>query len=258
MSRRTLLLSTTFVCLLSAGAVCQSALSANSGINSADTYVVADLTITNNTNITLPGPVYNPVTGTSSSTLSVGPSTLTFHIEAGYDSTGVLVTNLWPTTVPVDPINSDGNALGFIRFAGGQMTAFDQSGNPLPIPSFQGVPTNWPASLLGSNPGPSVLSNLVFPDVKSYASARSAALSYGSPASTAYVTLPQTQSGNAEWTFAQSGSNWVAQQVVITPAISNGTSTRTVQFTNVSWYDNAANDSARASKGYTSQLPPTS
>lgn len=259
MSRCTLpLLLTTFVYLLSARAVCQSALSANSGINSSDTWVAVDVTVTSNTSITLPNPAYNPVTQTSSSTLTVGPPTLTFHVEAGYDSGGGLVMNLWPTTAAVDPVNSDGNPLGFVRFAGGQMTAFDQSGNPLQMPSFQGIPTNWPLNLLGSNPGPSVISNLVLPSVTAYASTRSAALAYASPASTAYVTVPTTASGGAEWTFAQSGSNWVAKQVVLTPAISGGTSSRTVQFANLSWYDNAANDSARASKGYTASPPPTS
>jgi len=233
-------------------------LSANSSISSTDTYVVVDLTIANNTSITLPKPAYNPVTKTSSSTLTVGPSTQTFHVEAGYDSSGGLVMNFWPTGTVVDPINSDGNPLGFIRFAAGQIIAFDQNGSPLQIPSLQGIPTTWPLSLLGSNPGPSVISNLVVSNIQSYASARSAALAYGTPSSTAYVTYPTTQSGTAKYTYAQSGSNWVAQQLVLTPAISNGSSTRTIQFANLSWHDNATNDSNRASKGYTAKKPPSS
>ena len=52
MSQRTLLLlSTTLFCFVSSSAYCQS-LSANSGINSADTYVIADLTVTNNSTFT--------------------------------------------------------------------------------------------------------------------------------------------------------------------------------------------------------------
>ena len=140
MSQRTLLLlSTTLFCFVSSSAYCQS-LSANSGINSADTYVIADLTVTNNSTFTLPIPAYNPVTQTSSSTLQAGAVTQTFHVEAGYDTSGGLVMNFWPTSGQVDTINSDGNALGFIRFAGGQMTAFDQTGAPLQIPSFPRYP----------------------------------------------------------------------------------------------------------------------
>src|SRR5579863_3321395 len=229
MSRRTLIpLWAALASLLSATAVCQSALSANSGINSTDTYVVVDLTITASTNINLSQPIYSLVTKTSSSTLTVGPSTQTFHVEAGYDASGGLVMNFWPTGAPVDPINSDGNPLGFIRFAGGQMTVFDETGAPMPVPSLAGIPMNWPLTLLGGNPGPSVISNLVVPNIQNYSSAAHAELAYGAPATTAYVTGSTSQGSSANWTYAQSGSNWVAQQVVLTPAISNGTSTRTV------------------------------
>src|ERR1700722_5370059 len=138
------------------------------------------------------------------------------------------------------------------------MTAFDQTGAPLPIPSFQGIPANWPLSLLGSNPGPSVISNLVTTNIQTYANARSASLQYGAPPSTAYVTYPPPSGGGAQWTFAQSGSNWVAQQVVLTPSITNGTSSRTIQFANMKWSDNATNDAARAAKGYTATLAPSS
>ncbi|MGA2218861.1 MAG: hypothetical protein ABSG51_12285 [Terracidiphilus sp.] len=38
--------------------------------------------------------------------------------------------NLWPKGTPVNGFNTDASAVGFIRFAGGQITVFDQSGNP--------------------------------------------------------------------------------------------------------------------------------
>jgi hypothetical protein len=105
-------------------------LSRNSGINAADTWVAVDLTVTTSGTITLPQAV-NPATSTSSNVLNLAPPTLTFHVEAGYDSSGGLVMNVWPTGTPADPNASDTDAIGFIRFAGGQMTIFDQNGTPI-------------------------------------------------------------------------------------------------------------------------------
>ncbi len=68
-------------------------LSQNSGINSGDTWVAVDLTVTGNTQITLPASYYNPSTQTTSSTLNNSP-TYQFHVESGYDSNGGLVMNL--------------------------------------------------------------------------------------------------------------------------------------------------------------------
>jgi len=62
--------------------------------------------------------------------------------------------------------------------------------------------------------------------------------------------------GSESWTYAASGSNWIAQKLVHTVSVSGGSVTSTFQFANVGWYDNAANDAARASKGYTGQEPP--
>ena len=82
-------------CLVSAPGIAQTTLSQNSGINSADTWVVMDVTAqTKNVSITTSSPVYNPTTKTTSSTLSVAPVAQSFHIEAGYDSSGGLVMNL--------------------------------------------------------------------------------------------------------------------------------------------------------------------
>jgi len=247
-----------FPLVLSIAAFCQSTLSVNSGINSSDTWVVVDMTVTNSTSITLAQPVYNLATKTSFSTLAAGATNQAFHVEAGYDSGGGLIMNFWPQGVPADPLGSDSDTLGFIRFAAGQMTLFDQSGAPMAVPSLEGIPTNWALTLLGSNPGPSVISNLVVSNIQNYSSAAHAQLAYGTPSTTAYVTGLTSQGSSAKWTYAQSGSNWVAQQVVLTPAIAAGTSTRTVKFTNLAWHDNATNDAARASKGYTAKAPPTS
>jgi hypothetical protein len=123
------------VCCFAIPAVAQSALSRNSGINSADTWVTLDLT-TQNTNVTmtLPNPVYNPATGTTSNVISVTPPQHTFHVEAGYDASGGLVMNLWPTGTPSNPYDSDASVMSVARYAGGQLTVFDPSGNPIPTP----------------------------------------------------------------------------------------------------------------------------
>ncbi|MGA7850562.1 MAG: hypothetical protein WCA13_15760, partial [Terriglobales bacterium] len=142
------------ICLFPVAAVCQSALSANSGINSADTYVVVDLTITSSTTLNLPDAFYNPTTGQTSSVLTAAPPTQTLHVESGYDSNGGLVMNIWPTGTAVNPTTTDAEAIGFIRFGGGQITVFGQNGAPLPLAFPANVPTTWPLSLLGTNPGP--------------------------------------------------------------------------------------------------------
>ncbi|MGH9709247.1 MAG: esterase/lipase family protein, partial [Candidatus Acidiferrales bacterium] len=64
-------------------------------------------------------------------------------------------------------------------------------------------------------------------------------------------------SGNCQWTYAQSGSVWIATQVSFSLTESNVSVTRTLQFSNVHWTDNAANDSARAQKGSTAVAPPS-
>ncbi len=232
-------------------------LSQNSGISSADTWVAVDLTITTSGTITLPQAVYNPATQTSSNVLNLAPPTLTFHVEAGYDSGGGLLMNVWPTGTPPDPDGADSDAIGFIRFAGGQMTIFDQNGTPM-SPAFpSGVPTSWPLSLFGSNPGKSVLQHLVVPNIQNYSSGIHAQyVTSGSNPTYAYVTPTMPSGSTAQWTYVSSGSNWIAQQFVLSVPASNGSGTRTVQFANMSWYDNATNDAARAAKGYTATAPP--
>jgi len=239
--------------------VSKAQLSQNSGINSADTYVIVDLTMTINATISLPSPYYNPTTQTTSTVLNVAPAARTFHVEAGYDPSGGLVMNVWPTGSPVNPMTTDASAIGFLRFAGGQITVFDQNGKPLPVvlPSTS-MPAGWPLNLLGSNPGRSVVGSLVVANIQTYAAAINASLTMSSSPSAAYVRPPAQQNSSATWTYVPSGSNWIAQQLVFTPAISAGSATSTIQFANMSWHDNPTNDAARAAKGYTAALAPAS
>ncbi len=257
MSRRApLLQQITLVCMLSATAVGQCVLSANSGINSADTCVTVDLTVTGSTTMNLPQAFYNPATQTTSNVLTIAPPTQTFHVESGYDTSGGLVMNIWPTGTPADPTSNDTEAIGFIRFAGGQITVFKQNGAPLPLVLPAGVPTTWPLTLLGSNPGPSAISNLVVPSVQNYANALHANYTTSTNPTADYVTVSEPNGSTATWTYVPSGSNWIAQKIVLSPAISSGSASRTINFANMSWYDNATNDSARTAKGYTAKAPP--
>jgi len=255
MSRRLLQLFLSFACFLSTSALCQT-LSANSGINSADTYVVVDLTVTGSTTFNMANPFYNPATNTTSSTLAVTPVAQTFHVESGYDTSGGLVINIWPTGTQVNGNTTDAQAIGFIRLGGGQLTVFDESGTPLPVQFPANIPTTWPLNLFGSNPGSSAISNLVLNNVQNYANALHADYVTHQNPTTDYVTITQPDGSTAAWTYVPSGSVWIAQQLVVTPAVSGATTSRTIQFANMGWFDNATNDAARAAKGYTGTLPP--
>jgi hypothetical protein len=176
----------------------QTALSTNSGINGNDTYFTADMTVQDNVSITLPNAIFNPVTQTNSTVFTPNSSAQTFHVEAGYDANGGLVMNLWPT---------NSQSVSSIRLAGGQITAFDTTGNPIPLaPVTSNQAANWPLSLLGTNPGPSIINGIVIAAQGSTAStiaaALSAALNYPlSPVSAtvsgATITLRSTVNGAA-------------------------------------------------------------
>lgn len=167
--------------------ITQNALSQNSGINSADTWATFDLTLqSQNVSMTLPRAAYNPATGTTSNIASVTPPPAKFHVESGYDSSGGLVMNLWPSGSQANPLTTDTSPISFIRVAGGQVTVFDQNGNALPVDMPNaGISANWPLNLLGSNPGPSILSSLVVPNIQTRATALNAALTIGSGSQTA-------------------------------------------------------------------------
>jgi pimeloyl-ACP methyl ester carboxylesterase len=59
------------------------------------------------------------------------------------------------------------------------------------------------------------------------------------------------------WSYVQSGNNWVAEQSVVNYSNSQLSDTRTLQFANLNWSDNASKDAARAAAGSTVQAPPT-
>jgi pimeloyl-ACP methyl ester carboxylesterase len=247
------------VCLGCSVTFAQTSLSQNSGINSSDTWVTLDITLSGSGSATFSSPIYIPSLQASLNTVPTALASRSMHIEAGYDSSGGIVMNIWPKGAAVNPMNTDVNAFGVIRYAAGQLTVFDQNGNPLPVtPIGSGAPLSWPLTLLGSNPGPSVIGGLVVPNIQTHATAMAATLSIaGSSPQTATLQMPFSHGGGSQWTYVQSGANWVAQQVVLTPALSNASANLTIQFSNLSWSDNINNDSIRAASGSTGQTPPS-
>ena len=141
------------------------------------------------------------------------------------------------------------------------MTVFDQNGNPVPVYlPISTASASWPLSLLGGNPGPSVIGALVIPNIQTQATSLSASLSLGTNSSglaTAALQVPIASQSTAAWSYVQSGSNWVAQSVTVTPALSGATSSHTFQFANLNWNNNATNNAARAAAGSTVQAPPS-
>jgi hypothetical protein len=236
----------------------QSTLSQNSGVNSTDTWAVFDMTIQNQISVNTSQPYYNPVTQTTSNTFTTSHSQA-FHVETGYDSTGSLVLNMWPTGTS-QPTSS---AISVIRFAEGQVTVFDTSGNPIPIQLPNTSITQFNLSnLLGTNPGSSVINTLVTSDVQTFATKMNATIikSYFSPGGVPLrdLSVPAMgqQTGPSTWTFGSLNGYWVVNQMVSSPKVPNGTATQTISYANLAWNDNSSNDSARAAKGNTSQTPP--
>ncbi len=111
-------------------------------------------------------------------------------------------------------------------------------------------------NLLGANPGNSVLSSLVVPNIQTYAAGLHASLTQAQNPTADYVGVPVQTGGTTNWRYVPSGSSWLATQLTFTPSVSFGAVSRTVQFANMAWFDNATNDNARAARGYTVQAAP--
>ncbi len=151
--------------LLPSLAMAQTALSQTSGINSNDTWATFDMTIETNAVVDLSTAYYDPQTQTTTSQIPVTPSAQTFHVEVGYDSSGNLVLNAWPTGS-----TATNSGVSVIRFANGQVTLFDSNGESIPVQNPNSSVQNYnPFTLLGSNPGSSVIHTLVVPNIDTFA-----------------------------------------------------------------------------------------
>jgi pimeloyl-ACP methyl ester carboxylesterase len=250
-----------FGLLLPLRSYCQSGLSQNSGINASDTWVAFDLSLQTQAAVTGSVAFYNPQTKTTGTNYTLASTPRTYHMELGYDANGLIVMNVFPTGATANPISSDASSIGMIRFASGNITVFDQNGQPIPLilPSSTIAAFN-PLSLLGSNPAPSLLTSLVVPNIQAQAQTAKAALSFSADDSQAFLTgsVQTTTTSNSTWTYVKTGTTWTAQQAVFQMSLPSKAVTRTLQFSNVSSFDNATNDAARIAKGDTTvPKPPT-
>jgi pimeloyl-ACP methyl ester carboxylesterase len=240
-------------------AAAQTGLSQNSGINSADTWVAATINVAGNGSVTLASPAYNPETQTTSATLPVSANH-SFNLEAGYDTNGGLVVNIYPIASS-NPETSDVSSISCIRYAGGQMTIFDQSGNLIPIvmPNAN-IPVPSPLAFLGTNPGSSLISGIVVPrSIRRFpplSALQNGSVTYSPDGTRASLLGTPPSGGNAAWSYASVGSYWIAQSVTLSTSISNATAARTLNFSNVGWNDNPANDAVRAAAAPTVVAPP--
>lgn len=55
------------------------------------------MTVETNVTVDLSSAYYDPQTQTTTSQIPITPSAQTFHVEVGYDTSGNLVLNAWPT-----------------------------------------------------------------------------------------------------------------------------------------------------------------
>jgi hypothetical protein len=164
-----------FYLLLPLPAFAQTTLSQTSGINPNDTWATFDMTIETNATVNLSSSYYDPQTQTTTSQIPITPPAQAFHVEVGYDSSGNLVLNAWPTGS-----TATNSGVSVVRFANGQVTLFDSSGDPIPVQNPNSSVQNYnPLTLLGSNPGSSIIHTLVVPNIETFAT------NFTSPAFTA-------------------------------------------------------------------------
>lgn len=250
----------------------QSGLSQNSGINASDTWAAFDLSVQSQSTINNTIQFFNPLTQSNATTYTLSGVPRTYHIELGFDSNGGAVMNLWPTGAPPDPTASDTSLVSMIRFAKGTFTIFDQNGAAIPslpvassvvdqngVATITGtVPALNPLDWLGCNPLCSIFGSLVVPNIQTAAQATNSQLSYsGADAVLAGPTHTMSNvTSNATWTYASSGSVWLAQQATFYTNTPKNSSTRTLSFSNMSWNDNATNDATRIATGYKGTAPP--
>lgn len=253
------------VLALAITSLAQTTLTANTGINPSDTYVLFDLSISSSTTVTTSSPIYNASTGTSSTTVPL-TWTATYHVQAGYDSSGALVTEMWPTGTQQDPTQADVSDVSMIRLAGGQIYVFDRGGNLLPLTApNSNVSFPVPLQYLGENPAASVLVGIALTNVQNFASSRGAT-AYAQPAdcagpcssNTYLVSAPIAtgSGGTVGYYYAASGSNYVLYRVKFAPNEPNESVSVIFNLSNVIWSDNATADQNRANQANTSSSPP--
>jgi pimeloyl-ACP methyl ester carboxylesterase len=261
--------------LISIPSIAQTTLSANSGINAADTFVIMDFTVQSQATMSLSQPVHSIATNTNTTSLPINPIARHFHVEAGFDANDQVVMNIFPTDAPADPTVSAIDGISKVHIANGTFEIFDTSSNPISFNLPANAPLPNPLMLLGLAPGSSVLHGIVVPDINARAAEAHATITTasaapstpsGSAAATTTTTtlahltaaLRASAGGTATWTYQNTGSSWILQQVVVTPALPSTQLSRTLQIANLAFNENSTGDARRAARTSTIQAPPGS
>jgi pimeloyl-ACP methyl ester carboxylesterase len=212
----------------------QTTLSQGSGINANDTYVIFDMTVSNNGTFTASDPAVN----STSASISLNQSDKKYHLEAGYDSSGQMVINLTPSS-------TNSGKISLLRVAGGRVTAVDQNG--LPVPDFVGATAvQWP-QLQQFLRGGAGASALTVSNVQSFSQATAATSSSSSTSSVTYLNrqFKAGTGGTVTTTLQSSGATSSVSQIAVSTQTSNTSATRTTSFANVVWSDNTTLDAVR-------------
>lgn len=208
-------------------------LSPNSGINSTDTYVVFDMTIGGQATFSASTPLFNPITNTSSTTLTSQVKQRVYHVEEGYDQNGQTIINVFLTTP----------AGGEVQLSKSGIKLFDKNGAPIAIPAN----SSWPhlPQFLPANPRP--ISGILFSNINSFATATSASI-VNLSSSAATLSHPAQSGSTTQTSYVASGTGWVPNQLTFSRSVNGGTANRVTSFSNVFFHDNSANDAARAAQ----------
>ncbi len=258
--------------LTATSAVAQSTLSANSGINAADTFVIMDFTVQSQATLSLSQPVHSISANANTTSLPTSRARH-FHVEAGFDTNDQIVMNIFPTDPAADPTVTSIDGISKVHIANGTIVVFDTSGNPITfnLPANGSLPN--PFLFLGLAPGASVLHGIVVPDINARAAEAHATIttttSASAPIGSAALTtttsfshltaaLRSSAGGTATWTYQSSGSSWILTQVAVTPALPSTQLSRTLQIANVAFNQNSTGDARRAARASTIQAPPSS
>lgn len=188
-----------------------------------------------------------------------------YRIESGYDTSGQLVLNVFSLDTPTDPFITQSEGLLQFRLAAGKLVVFDELGKPLPLVLPDNAPMPNPLRFLGLRPGFSVLEGIRVSNLNSFAQSRNATVEDTSAAScngcssggTYKQMRAPVESGSSVWTYQMSGNTGTLVSVSTYSTSNDIQASSVAQISNLTWYVNASNDTARAAQGSTAQAPPS-
>jgi pimeloyl-ACP methyl ester carboxylesterase len=243
------------------------ALRAGSGINSADTYLIADLTVHNSMTLSLAQAVHDNSTNTDTTSLPLDPPDKHYHVEGGYDANDHTVFNVYSTDPPADPTMNLVDTVGTVRVVNGQATVYDQAGGVMPnaIPKDPSSPTARSASasqalsLLGVLPGPSIVDYFICPDPTFCASEDGGSPQTSGATSVVSVPVHSVGGGTSTLTYQQqSASVWTLQQIALSRSTPTLQISSSVLVSGLGWVKNSSGDTRRRALTHTAGTAPSS